>query len=718
MNASDQLVQLLPHLNVVRGPDKRGEYVAWCPLHADGQGKLPHSPNLRVSERGWFCDVCNRGGSLRELAKEVGIAMESKTGFNIVAEYDYKDEQGNLLFQVVRLDPKGFRQRCRDENGHWAYSLNGTRRVLYRLPELLADPTQLVWIVEGEKDVDRLRALGLVATTNPMGAGKWRNEYSASLRGRDVAIIPDNDPPGEAHAQGVAKSLTGIAASVRIVRLQGLPTKGDVSDWFNHGHTAEDLLALTKSEQLATSHVAPEPEKPLKEGVDDPHRLAKAFVAERCSHAPGHLTLHHWRHQWWQWTGTHYHVLDSDELRAILSTHIKAEIDRWTSSKAPDKPPHKVTHQLVTNVLQALSGLVLISYHIEQPTWLGDSPNDCTYVSLADGLLDIERFLGGAGSYTLKHTPEWFSPHHLPYRFDPQAQCAQWLAFLDEVLEGDQERIRLLQEWFGYCLLPDTSRQKFLVLEGEGANGKSVVCGILADLLGRPNVSHVPLERFGDRFQLTMTLGKLANIASEVGDLDKAAEGVLKGFTAGDRMAFDRKGINGIEAFPTARLVLATNNRPRFSDRSSGLWRRMLLIPFRITIPDEQQDTKLPTKLSAELPGIFCWAIAGLHRLRRNGHFTKSDLGTEALEEYRVENNPARLFLTEHYCDDPIGFVACSTLYNEYKAWCDANGYHPLGERAFGKEVTRVFPRVRRAKKGTRERREYQYEGLSVSRVS
>ena len=93
---------------------------------------------------------------------------------------------------------------------------------------------------------------------------------------------------------------------------------------------------------------------------------------------------------------------------------------------------------------------------------------------------------------------------------------------------------------------------------------------MLTALLGEHNVAHVPLELFGQRFQLTMTLGKLANIAAEVGDLDKAAEGVLKAFTAGDRMDFDRKGIPGIEAYPTARLVLATNNRPRFSDRSSG----------------------------------------------------------------------------------------------------------------------------------------------------
>ena len=122
-------------------------------------------------------------------------------------------------------------------------------------------------------------------------------------------------------------------------------------------------------------------------------------------------------------------------------------------------------------------------------------------------------------------------------------------------------------------------------MEGEGANGKSVVCEILTAMLGEENVSNVPLEIFGERFQLAASLGKLANIASEVGELKSVAEGFLKQFTGGDRMLFDRKGLLPIHARPTARLVLATNNRPRFSDRSAGLWRRMILLPFNVTIP-------------------------------------------------------------------------------------------------------------------------------------
>src|SRR5882672_7763875 len=111
----------------------------------------------------------------------------------IVKTYDYRDERGELLFQAVRYEPKEFRQRRPDGNGGWIDNLQGVRRVLYRLPELIhSDLKQFVYVCEGEKDCDNLAAIGLTATTSPMGAEKWRPEYSEHLRGRYVVILPDN----------------------------------------------------------------------------------------------------------------------------------------------------------------------------------------------------------------------------------------------------------------------------------------------------------------------------------------------------------------------------------------------------------------------------------------------------------------------------------------------------------------------------------------------
>jgi putative DNA primase/helicase len=155
-----------------------------------------------------------------------------------------------LLFQVVRFDPKDFRQR-RPHGDAWTWNLGDVRRVLYRLPELLAAKHDTpVFVAEGEKDVDALTRLGLCATTNAGGAGKWRPEYSDALKGRQVVILPDNDDPGRRHAADVARALHGVAAGVKVIELPGLPDKGDVSDWLARGGTTAALLSMVEKAPL------------------------------------------------------------------------------------------------------------------------------------------------------------------------------------------------------------------------------------------------------------------------------------------------------------------------------------------------------------------------------------------------------------------------------------------------------------------------------------
>src|SRR5262249_223145 len=176
-----------------------------------------------------------------------------RASFTIVATYDYADESGAPLFQVVRLAPKTFRQRRPNGKGGWTWSLGKTRRVLYRLPEVrdAVARGRLVVIVEGEKDTDNLRELGFTATCNPGGANKWRAEYNESLRDADVVIIGDNDDSGRGHVAHVASSLHGVARRVRVFDLakawSACPLKGDISDWIEGGGRAEALNVLIEA---------------------------------------------------------------------------------------------------------------------------------------------------------------------------------------------------------------------------------------------------------------------------------------------------------------------------------------------------------------------------------------------------------------------------------------------------------------------------------------
>lgn len=183
----------------------------------------------------------------KALARDLGInAVEPpasrETRSRVIRSYDYLGPKGEPVFQVTRWEPKSFSQRRPDGHGGWINSVKDIQLVPYHLPEVLG--AQEVFIVEGEKDADALSVLDLVGTCNAQGAGKWKPEYSQWFEDKRVCILPDNDDPGRKHAQDVAKSLNGIAATVKVVELPGLPPKGDVSDWLNAGGTRDGLLEL------------------------------------------------------------------------------------------------------------------------------------------------------------------------------------------------------------------------------------------------------------------------------------------------------------------------------------------------------------------------------------------------------------------------------------------------------------------------------------------
>jgi len=242
-----------------------GQWYARCPAHED------HRQSLSVArgDDGRTLITCHAGCRTDDVLQRLGLAerdlfddagQQRPSERQVVATYDYRDERGQLLFQVVRKEDKSFSQRRPAGTGGWVWKLGDVRRVLYRLPELLAAPAeQPVFVVEGEKDVDNLRAIGIVATCNPHGAGKWAVVSDLArrvLRGREVVVIPDNDDPGRAHAAAISGSLQGAARSVRLLELPGLPPAGDVSDWLKAGGSAAALVELARAVPVAKPDLA------------------------------------------------------------------------------------------------------------------------------------------------------------------------------------------------------------------------------------------------------------------------------------------------------------------------------------------------------------------------------------------------------------------------------------------------------------------------------
>jgi DNA primase len=205
----------LPNTKKIRGH----EYRALCPFHED---KNP-SFNFNDQTGMYLCHGCEEKGDgfhfyaethglndkmdfpkiLKGIAEDFGIHGEQQ-GKRIIETYDYTDAEGNLVSQVCRMEPKGFKQRRRDENGNWIWDLHGVETVLYNLPDVIK--AKEVLIVEGEKDADMANDMGFTATTCPMGAGKWRDHYNLSLKGKDIVLLPDNDEAGREHMMRVATS--------------------------------------------------------------------------------------------------------------------------------------------------------------------------------------------------------------------------------------------------------------------------------------------------------------------------------------------------------------------------------------------------------------------------------------------------------------------------------------------------------------------------------
>ncbi len=247
---------ILDHLDHVQVESDK-QWTALCPAHPDRKPSL----SVGVGDDGRVLVHCQAGCPIDAVLEALQMtradlfpeaSAPSPNGpRRIVETYDYCGTFGVLLFQVVRYEPKQFMQRRPDGDGGWIWNVKGVEKVLYKLQPLTRAPDDaMIYIVEGEKDVDRLYAEGMIATCSSGGAGKWKHTDDTPLHGRPVAIVSDNDPQGHDHTLDVASRLHGKAKSVRIVELPGLPDKGDVSDWLDLGHDVEDLDRLASSAPL------------------------------------------------------------------------------------------------------------------------------------------------------------------------------------------------------------------------------------------------------------------------------------------------------------------------------------------------------------------------------------------------------------------------------------------------------------------------------------
>lgn len=642
-------------------------WIARCPAHDD------YRPSLSIGEGddGRTLLHCFAGCSIGDITRAMGIEVKelfppdpTYEGREVEDVYQYTDEDGNVLYEVVRFFPKGFMQRRPDpskESGY-VWETRGVRRVLYGLKYLKEDIEKgdPIFIVEGEKDVHTMWKLGLAATTIAGGAGaKWLPEYTEALRGADVIVLPDNDKTGREFAQKVANALYGKVKSLCVVELPGLPEKGDISDWIDMGHTLEELR------QIVSNTPEWQPTAPV-EVINSP---ATYFVGNKISFKRiGDDILA--RERFFTLGGQIY-VYENGVYRPEGKTKIQQMVI--------DMLGDEYRKHYVEEVL----------YYIAAKTAIRDSEvntADDGYINVKNGLLNWRT------GELIPHTPDRLSTIQIPVKYDPDAKAERVPKFFEEVLPEDT--IPIAEELFGYAMIPTTKYHKAFMLTGVGRNGKSVFIDLLNKFIGEDNISNVELQDLdGNRFKLAQLHGKLLNTFADISAKALVKSSIFKSVVSGDRLSAEYKGVDSFDFRPFARLVFSANEIPRTNDVTDGFFRRWIIIPFPRRFEEgANADPDLLEKLTTEreLSGLLNIALEGLRRLDANRAFTVNETTRQALEQYRKDSDNVAAFIEECCIVKPDARVNKPTLYKAYSEWVQESGLKPFSRPRFYKRLAEV----------------------------
>ncbi|HEX5269464.1 MAG TPA: phage/plasmid primase, P4 family, partial [Gemmataceae bacterium] len=277
--------------------------------------------------------------------------------------------------------------------------------------------------------------------------------------------------------------------------------------------------------------------------------------------------------------------------------------------------------------------------------------------------------------------------------YDPEATCPLFMRFLGMIFSGDAALIRYVQKLFGYALTGDTREQILTVFWGSGANGKSTLINLMLDLLGEDYAIKASRDLFMARkadshpAQLARLFGKRLVVAVETADGERLDEALVKELTGGDPITARRMREDPWQFTPTHKAVLVTNHRPEIKGTDHAIWRRIRLVPFKVRIPDAEQDKDLLAKLRQELPGILAWCVAGCSMWQEEGLEPPEEVRA-ATEGYRAEQDVLGEFLAQ--CCDRQGElkVRASQLFSAYRSWCDRAAEHAVSQRRFGEAMT------------------------------
>jgi putative DNA primase/helicase len=608
----------------------------------------------------------------------------------IITTYDYTDENDQPLYQAVRFEPKSFQQRRPDGSGGWIWNLNAVRRVMYRLPRLLEwlGSSHTIHIPEGEKDADALINLGLAATTTAGGVNApLPADFKALFRGASVVIWGDNDTVGKKFAERKADLLVEVAATVRICYA---PEGKDISEWIEKGATKRDIERLFGETPLYQQTSVLEGKTQLEnpnevEGLSlptsefileclnadeygDGKLFQNIFHNKKCYDHTAQLWMNYengcWRYDRKELTAQDSFDALYTAYKSVISVSGRTALDRITKLQRVAR-----TKNVLEWARKRPMGVLTEEF---------DAQNHL--LNLKNGVFDLQTQTfraASANDLMMKQAGA---------AYNDNAQCPHWLAFLNRIFNDDAETMRFVQQWVGVCLSGTTDLQAFFYAFGKGANGKSTFFAVIQELLGDYFVN-IPVETLlqkkhnaTDEYQMVRLHGARLVVCSEIPENRRPNEGQIKDLTGGELVNARAPYGKPFTFKPTHKLALFGNHKLKITGTDEGIWRRVFLVPFTVTIPPAERKpmAKMLNTFRRELSGILLWALQGWHEYSTNGQIFIPESVKKATAEYREESDALSPFLKECCELDVIGRIEVKKLFEAYQKWCTENREIPV----------------------------------------
>lgn len=418
-------------------------------------------------------------------------------------------------------------------------------------------------------------------------------------------------------------------------------------------------------------------------------RLTDLGNAERLVHHAGDdlRYCHEWA-RWLVWTGQRW----EHDRAGLVIRHGKHTVRR-IYEEAADVQDEEARKAIAKWALRSEA-----RQRIDAMVGLAQSEHNVTVLSAA---LDADPWLLNVANGALDLRTGRLNPHDraalatklAPVSYDPDARCPTWLAFLDVIMAGNRDLIDFLQRAVGYSLTGDVSEQVLFFAHGTGANGKSTFTETLAALLGdyaqkapRGLLTMKPGQNEGIPNDVARLPGARFVVSNEVEEGRRLAEAQVKDLTGGDKLTARFLHGEFFEFLPTHKLWIYGNHRPVVRGTDEGIWRRIRLIPFDVTLPTERQDKRLPAKLRAELPGILTWAVQGCLAWQHGGLGTPAEVRA-ATDAYRSEMDVVAAFLQENCIPASNASTTKNAMYGAYQKWAEESGERALSKIAFGRRL-------------------------------